>query len=92
MDIVNIEKNLKQKVFSLKANLNPKLTSTVWETIYCIYDDQDQIITDYLACTLCNKVLKLPKDKSTKNLNTHVKSCPSRKNADDKIYQTTIGT
>ena len=73
---------IKAKVIAKEYKLvhNPKkgLTSVVWETLNCIYDQDDEKIDDFVACTLCNAVLNHRKNGSTKNLLAHVEKCSGK--------------
>jgi len=88
MNPEEIKRNIISKEYSLVPNSNKRKKSEVWEKIYCIKDQDDGILDNYVACTICSSVLKQSKDGSTKNLLTHIEKCSGMKSS---TKQTTIG-
>jgi hypothetical protein len=75
MNIETIKSKIIAKEYQLVRNPNKRLTSNVWESMYCIMDQNNVQMENYVACNKCNSVLKQSKDGSTKNLITHINKC-----------------
>jgi hypothetical protein len=62
-----------------KVERNPKsMKSVVWETLYCIYDEEGELIEDFIQCIDCKSVIVKPSGSSTKNLLNHTKKCSEK--------------
>jgi hypothetical protein len=85
MDQGEIKRKNISKEYTLVRNSNKRLKPEVWETVYCIKDQDDSIMDNYVACTKCNLVLNQSKDGSTKNLLTHIEKCSGMKSSTKNV-------
>jgi hypothetical protein len=88
MDPETIKNGIATNEYTLKPFSKNRHKSIVWDTMYSVYDSEDNPLDGFVACIHCNSVLTKGKDGSTKNLLTHVKKCAGKKN--DSLSQTTI--
>jgi hypothetical protein len=88
MDPETIKNGKATNEYTLKPFSKTRHKSIVWDTMYSVYDSEDNPLDGFVACIHCNSVLTKGKDGSTKNLLTHVWKCAGKKN--DSLSQTTI--
>jgi hypothetical protein len=88
MDPETIKNGIATNQYTLKPFSKTRHKSVVWDTMYSVYDSEDNHIDVFVACINCESVLTKGKDSSTKNLLSPVKKCAGKKN--DSLSQTTI--
>lgn len=83
-----VKRKIDRNEYKVKRNPKTGLKSAVWDVLYCIYDEDNDLIDEFIHCKQCKKVLIKPAGSSTKNLLTHLNKCSQKINP---IKQGTIG-